>query len=189
MSSRVEAYKNHEILKCREATSRAAWFLLPPIDLRGHGHSDLGGQHGYSKEKEAANKRQYAGEPGADNDAAPGVRDCGDEAYVQSEQAISGVYDKAAQTVNEKYELAKNYSRKNPDKAILIALGIGAGLGYLLCATSRTRAAVGLPNPWSTRSLKLLWSFSANPLCFRKKTIPPFLRKTPGVAEMEVCYA
>jgi hypothetical protein len=43
----------------------------------------------------------------------------------------------ARNRVSETYEQAKLYGRENPDKAILIALGIGVGLGFLLGASSR----------------------------------------------------
>ncbi|MBI5551772.1 MAG: hypothetical protein HY911_09720 [Desulfobacterales bacterium] len=55
----------------------------------------------------------------------------------KADQAESDVYDKASQTVSETYEKAKNYSNENPGKTILIALGIGVGLGLLLGAISR----------------------------------------------------
>ena len=61
----------------------------------------------------------------------------GAEVYGQAEQAVSHVYDKTAQAVSETYDQAKSYSSENPGKTILIALGIGVGLGFLLGASSR----------------------------------------------------
>ena len=69
-------------------------------------------------------KQQMVGERGA-------------AVYEQAEQAVSDVYDKTARVVSETYEQAKSYSRKNPGKTILIALGVGVGLGILLGASSR----------------------------------------------------
>ncbi len=89
------------------------------------------------KKKKATHKQQRVEETVSDNDAPSGIRERGTEAYEQAEQAVSDVYDKAAQAVGETYERAKIYSRKNPDKAILITLGIGVGLGFLMGASSR----------------------------------------------------
>jgi len=82
-------------------------------------------------------KQQMVGEPCSVSATARGILERGAEAYGQAEKAVSDVYDKTAQAIGETYEQAKNYSRKNPDKAILIALGIGVGLGFLLGASSR----------------------------------------------------
>ena len=82
-------------------------------------------------------KQQMAGEPGSASAAAQSILERGAEVHGQAEQAVSDVYDKTAQAVSETYEQAKSYSSKNPGKTILIALGIGVGLGFLLGASSR----------------------------------------------------
>jgi ElaB/YqjD/DUF883 family membrane-anchored ribosome-binding protein len=82
-------------------------------------------------------KREQAREPGSDIAAAQSILEHGAEAYGKAEQSVGDVYDKTAKAVGETYEQAKRYSRKNPDKAILIALGIGVGLGFLFGASSR----------------------------------------------------
>jgi hypothetical protein len=82
-------------------------------------------------------KNQMAGERGSDNVTAQSAPRRGAEGYEQTERAASDVYDKTAQTVNETYEQVKSYSSKNPGKTILIALGIGVGLGLLWGASSR----------------------------------------------------
>ena len=87
--------------------------------------------------KHETSKQQMAGEPGSADAAAPSILERGAEVYGQAEQAVSDVYDKTAQTVSETYEQAKSYSSENPGKTILIALGIGVGLGFLLGASSR----------------------------------------------------
>jgi ElaB/YqjD/DUF883 family membrane-anchored ribosome-binding protein len=61
----------------------------------------------------------------------------GAEVYGQAEQAVSDAYDKTAQAVSKTYDQAKNFSSENPGKAMLIASGIGLGLGFLLAAASR----------------------------------------------------
>ena len=82
-------------------------------------------------------KQQMAGEPGSAGATAQGILERGTEVYGQAEQAVSEAYDKTAKVVSETYEQAKSYSRKNPGKTILIALGVGVGLGILLGASSR----------------------------------------------------
>ena len=82
-------------------------------------------------------KQQTAGETGSAGAPAQTMMERGAEVYGQVEQAVSDVYDKTAQTVSETYEQAKSYSTENPGKTILIALGIGVGLGFLLGASSR----------------------------------------------------
>ena len=82
-------------------------------------------------------KQQMVGEPGSASAAAQSILERGAEVYGQAEQAVSDVYDKTAQAVSETYEQAKSYSSENPGKTILIALGIGVGLGFLLGASSR----------------------------------------------------
>ena len=82
-------------------------------------------------------KQQGIGEPGSDSATAQSILERGAEAYGQAEKAVSEVSDKTAKAVSETYEQAKSYSRNNPGKAILIALGIGVGLGFLFGASSR----------------------------------------------------
>ena len=89
------------------------------------------------KNKYETPKQQKVGEPGSASATAQSILDRGAEVYGQAEQAVSDVYDKTAQAVSETYEQAKSYSNENPGKTILIALGIGVGLGFLLGASSR----------------------------------------------------
>ena len=88
------------------------------------------------KNKYMTPKQQMVGEPGCAGAAAQSILELGAEVYGQAEQAVSDGYDKTAQTVSETYEQAKSYSTQNPGKTILIALGIGVGLGFLLGASS-----------------------------------------------------
>ena len=88
------------------------------------------------KNKYETPKQQRVGEPGSVSATAQSILDRGAEVYGQAEQAVSDVYDKTAKAVSETYEQAKSYSSENPGKTILIALGIGVGLGFLLGASS-----------------------------------------------------
>jgi ElaB/YqjD/DUF883 family membrane-anchored ribosome-binding protein len=87
-------------------------------------------------------KQQTTEEPGGVA-AAQNILERGAEAYGQAEQVVSDVYDKTTQKVNETYEKAKSYSNENPGKTILIALGIGVGLGFLLGSSTRRSGVTG----------------------------------------------
>ena len=92
--------------------------------------------------KDETPKQQTAEEPGSVA-AAQNILERGAEAYGQAEQVVSDVYDKTTQKVNETYEKAKSYSGDNPGKTILIALGIGVGLGFLLGSSTRRSGVTG----------------------------------------------
>jgi len=89
------------------------------------------------KNKYDTPSQKTAGEPGRACAAAQKVLDRGAEVYGQAEKAVSDVYEKTAQAASKTYEQARSYSSENPGKTILIALGIGVGLGFLLGAGSR----------------------------------------------------
>ena len=59
------------------------------------------------------------------------------QAYDKTSEKVGQAYDKTSEKVSETYEKAKSYSGDNPGKTILIALGIGVGLGLLLGASTR----------------------------------------------------
>ena len=89
------------------------------------------------KDKYETTKQQIVGVPDKDGGTAQSILERGAEVYGQAEKAVGDVYDKTSQVVGETYEHAKSYSTENPGKTILIALGIGVGLGFLLGASSR----------------------------------------------------
>jgi ElaB/YqjD/DUF883 family membrane-anchored ribosome-binding protein len=64
----------------------------------------------------------------------------GAEAYGKAEQAVSDAYDKTSEKVSETYEKAKEYSSEHPGQTVLIAFGIGLGLGLLLAAGTTHRS-------------------------------------------------
>ncbi len=74
---------------------------------------------------------------GSDGVTAQCSVECGAEVFEHAEKAVSDAYDKTAQVVSETYEQAKNYSSKNPGKAMFITLGIGVGVGFLVGANYR----------------------------------------------------
>jgi len=91
------------------------------------------------KSKYETTEEQRAGEPANAGSTDQNMLDRGVEAYGRAEKAVSDVYDKTAEKVTESYEKIKSYSTENPGKTILIALGIGVGLGFLLGASSSSR--------------------------------------------------
>ena len=89
------------------------------------------------KNKTETPNQQMAGGPNSASATARKILDRGAEVYGQAEQAVSGVYDKTAQAVSHTYERARSYSSENPGTTLLLASGIGVGLGFLLGAISR----------------------------------------------------
>ena len=89
------------------------------------------------KNKTETPNQQMAGETGSTGAIAQRILDRGTEVYGQAEKAVSDVYDKTTQAVSKTYERAKSYSSENPGTTLLLASGIGVGLGFLLGALSR----------------------------------------------------
>jgi len=92
-------------------------------------------------------EQKMVGESASASATAQDMLERGAEVYEQTEQAVSDVYDKTAQTVSETYEQAKTYSTENPFKTVLIALGIGVGVGFLLGASTRRSRAGRFAQP------------------------------------------
>jgi len=70
------------------------------------------------------------------------VEERGAEVLEQARQKVSEAYDQTTKNVTEQYEKAIDYGRENPGTTVLIALGIGVGLGVLLAggfSNSRSR--------------------------------------------------
>lgn len=88
-------------------------------------------------------KKQATEEPGGDGAAEESTLEHGAEVLGQAQEAVSDVKDKTVRVVSETYEKAKSYGSKNPGKTMLVALGVGLGLGYLLGASSRRSGATG----------------------------------------------
>ncbi len=89
------------------------------------------------KNKYETPKQQTEGEPGSAGATAQNTLEQDAEAYEQAKQAASDAYAKTTRKVSETYEKAKSYRNENPGKTILVALGIGVGLGLLLGASTR----------------------------------------------------
>ena len=89
------------------------------------------------KNRHDAHKDQMPAESESSVSTDQDIMDGPSEIYEQVEHAVSDAYDKTAKAVSETYEQTRNYSIENPGKTILLALGIGVGLGFLLGAGSR----------------------------------------------------
>jgi ElaB/YqjD/DUF883 family membrane-anchored ribosome-binding protein len=89
------------------------------------------------KNKTETPSQKMAGETGSTGAIAQRILDQGTEVYGQAEKAVSDVYDKTTQAVSKTYARAKSYSSENPGTTLLLASGIGVGLGFLLGAISR----------------------------------------------------
>ena len=87
-------------------------------------------------------KQQMAEESGSNKATVESILERGEEVYGKAKQAVTDVYDKTSKVVCKTCEQAKSYSSENPGKTILIALGIGVGLGILLgTRTHRSRTS------------------------------------------------
>ncbi len=68
------------------------------------------------------------------------------EVYDKTNKVASEAYDKTSKVASDTFDRAKEFTRENPEKAALIAMGVGVGLGLILCSrqsrTARTTNAV-----------------------------------------------
>lgn len=64
--------------------------------------------------------------------AIASAREQGAELLEQTAHAVTDAYDKTTQAVGATYAHARHYNCENPGKTLLVALGIGVGLGLLL---------------------------------------------------------
>lgn len=86
--------------------------------------------------------RQMAGKPNnGDSADARSARERGAAFYGKTKTAVSDAYSKTSHAAGATYAQVKSYSGKNPGKTLIVALGLGAGVGFLLGAnTHRMRA-------------------------------------------------
>jgi ElaB/YqjD/DUF883 family membrane-anchored ribosome-binding protein len=82
-------------------------------------------------------KQRLVGEPGSVSANDQSMPEHRAEVHGRAQPAVSDGREKAARVVGETYGQVKIYSRRNPGKTILIALGVGVGLGILLGSNSR----------------------------------------------------
>lgn len=71
------------------------------------------------------------------------IKERGAEFADKAKQTVTEAYDKTSQTLNEGYGQAIGYGRENPGKTVLIAFGVGLGIGVLLTNTMSPRSRAG----------------------------------------------
>lgn len=59
-------------------------------------------------------------------------------AYDKTSEVVGNAYDKTSKAVSTTYGVVVNYGSENPGKTILIALGLGAGVGFMIGAGYRS---------------------------------------------------
>ena len=72
--------------------------------------------------------------------SAPSAQDImnqGSRAYEETKRAVSHAYERSSKALSETYDQALEYGRHNPGKAVLIAFGVGVGIGILLLGSNR----------------------------------------------------
>jgi len=73
--------------------------------------------------------------------------DMGAETYAKTEKIVTDAYGKTADAVQKTYHKAEKFSVENPGATILIAVGVGVGLGFLLGASYRRGGAGRFARP------------------------------------------
>lgn len=83
------------------------------------------------------------GSPQQSTDEWSEIKDRGAEFADKAKQTVSEAYDKTSRTLNEGYGQAIEYGRENPGKTVLIAFGVGVGMGLLLSNSMSPRSRAG----------------------------------------------
>jgi ElaB/YqjD/DUF883 family membrane-anchored ribosome-binding protein len=91
--------------------------------------------------------QQTAEKSGRMSAVAESILERGTEVYGKARHAVSTAYDKTSDKVSKTCVKAKVYSVENPGKTVLIALGIGAGVGFLLGAKSHRSRTSRIAQP------------------------------------------
>lgn len=71
------------------------------------------------------------------------IKERGAEFADKAKQTVTEAYDKTSRTLNEGYGQAVDYGRENPGKTVLIAFGVGLGMGVLLSNSMSPRSRAG----------------------------------------------
>lgn len=78
------------------------------------------------------------------DEAAAELRDTVSETVRKAKDRLSDAYQRSSETVSRAYDRAMDYSRENPSRATLIALGAGFGLGLAVAYGGSRRHTRGM---------------------------------------------
>lgn len=91
--------------------------------------------------------RPSTGATSTAEDVLKKTADMGAETYAKAEKVVTDAYGKTADAVQKTYHQAEKFSVENPGTTILIAVGVGVGLGFLLGASYRRGGAGRFARP------------------------------------------
>lgn len=117
------------------------------------GTQDIGKTTGGAESATQPKARTTTTSPGGATTATQPVREReaelnrGEGMVGQAKQAVSGAYDQTSKALNETYKQAVDYGREHPGQTVLIAFGVGIGVGILLAGglTARSRTSRIVP--------------------------------------------
>lgn len=93
--------------------------------------------HGDSVEKESQTQEALHKAAHTVEDAYEKTAQKVGETYEKIAPTAQEAIDKSAEAVNKTYQHTREYSVENPGKTILVALGIGVGIGFIWGSNSR----------------------------------------------------
>jgi ElaB/YqjD/DUF883 family membrane-anchored ribosome-binding protein len=84
---------------------------------------------------ESEMNRNMTNEPGSTS--AENIMNQTAHTYHETKRKMGQAYDRSAHAIEQTYDQAMDYGRNNPGKTVLIAFGVGLGVGMLLLGSSR----------------------------------------------------
>jgi len=93
-------------------------------------------------------------QPDANGQAMSQVTDAANNVIKQAKETINQGVEKVSKGTGEMYDSAIQYSRKNPGKALGIALGSGVAVGFMLGRSSKSRYDDSLWGAVTTAALR-----------------------------------
>jgi hypothetical protein len=95
------------------------------------------GQSGYSGFTSESKGTERSSTMNRDLGSEPDLSDRSSEFYDQTKKTITDTYNKTSEALNKTYDQAMAYSRENPGKVMLMALGGGLVVGLLLAGRNK----------------------------------------------------
>ncbi|SDB61500.1 hypothetical protein SAMN05660653_03203 [Desulfonatronum thiosulfatophilum] len=90
-----------------------------------------------AKDKFEVPKKEGFGESRLDTSVERGMGDRKSESWDKAEKEFGDAYQKTGKAMHQTYDRAMHYSSEHPGKTVLMALGIGVGLGFVWGASAR----------------------------------------------------